>query len=72
MNEHLCQIAVCKGHVAVVELLLSREEMEMERQDEDGWTALYYASRDDEPAALRRLLSQAGADPRIADIDGRT
>ena len=62
--------AAMEGHVAVVELLLSRKAIEIDRQDDIGWTALYFAFRHNHPKVIGRLL-QAGADPRIAEEDGR-
>ena len=64
-------IAALRGNVAVVEILLSRKEIQIDRQDDDGWTALWYASRYNHPEVIGLLLP-AGEDPRIATNHGRT
>ena len=64
-------ISAAYGHVAVVEILLSRKELEMDRQNRWGYTAIWFASLDGHHQALRRLL-EAGADPRLVANFGRT
>ena len=60
-----------RGHVAVVDILLSRKEIEIDRRHPADYTAIWSASNRGHLEVVRRLLA-AGADPRIAAIYGRT
>ena len=59
------------GHVGIVEILLSRKEIQIDIQSTEDDTALCFAFRFNHPEVIGLLL-QAGADPRIAMIDGMT
>ncbi|KAL5988526.1 hypothetical protein ACLOJK_036291 [Asimina triloba] len=62
--------AVDRGHMNVVELLISRDA-NVNMQDNDGQTPLHYAVVCEREAIAELLLKQ-NADPDIKDNDGDT
>lgn len=63
--------AAWEGHVDVVELFLSQEGIDFDARTTNGYTALFGASIQGQEEPLRLLL-EAGANPRIVNIDGQT
>ena len=63
--------AVDNGHEQVVDVLLSRDGVNVQQQDEAGNTALHYAVAHHNTAVAAALL-QAGADPDIANRENVT
>jgi TonB family protein len=59
------------GHYALAEKLLENPKVNPDSQDEDGWTALMYAARSEDPH-LMRLLLKAGANRDLSNRDGET
>jgi len=59
--------AVDNGHVQVVDVLLSREGVNVQQQDEAGNTALHYAVAHHNTAVAAALL-EAGANPDVPNL----
>ena len=59
------------GHQQVVEVLLNASDIEIDRINAQGQTALHLAIIGEQPTVIDRLLNH-GADPDQADFDGRT
>ncbi|WFR65546.1 ankyrin repeat domain-containing protein [Paenibacillus amylolyticus] len=68
--------AADRGHVHIVQLLLTRSDVDVNHINNLGWTALLEAVilGDGGPRhqQIVALLLQYGADPKIADLDGIT
>lgn len=60
-----------RGNVAILELILKTDRIDINLQDEEGQTALFYASSCGHDSCLRLLLAR-GADKSILDNDGRS
>jgi ankyrin repeat protein len=60
-----------RGHGAVVQLLVERDDVVVDSKDNDGRTALWRAARNGHEAIVRRLLDK-GADPDLRDSYGGT
>jgi len=63
--------AVDNGHAQVVDVLLSREGVNLQQQDEAGNTALHYAVAHHNTAVAAALL-QAGANPDVPNLKDLT
>ena len=58
-------LAACRGHIEILQLLLSRQDIDIDSTEWDsGPTAIYRAAYSNRSQAVRLLL-EAGADPRI-------
>lgn len=64
-------VASAKGYRDIVQFLLSEEGADPNTQDNDGWTALMWASESGHTETAEVLLEK-GADPNIQDNDGFT
>jgi len=60
-----------RGNVEILELILNTAGIDINLQDEEGQTALFYASSCGHASCLRLLLANK-ADKTILDIDGRS
>ena len=60
-----------REQLAIVQLILSYETVEVNATDQDGMTPLHYAATCDHLAIAEQLV-QAGADPNASDADGET
>lgn len=72
-NNHersLLEIAAYTNKIDLAKLLL-KKNVNVNYQDNDGWTALHFAVRQGH-AKLAKLLLDHGADPNLEDMDGRT
>ena len=67
-------LAVMRGELATVKLLLSADGVDINAQDANGKTALHYAARgpDDRTKKTAKALLAAGADPNICNSLGET
>jgi ankyrin repeat protein len=65
------QFASWSGQPDVLELSLSRGADVNQINPETGWTALHYASMEDEAAAIEGLMAKS-ADPALRDSKGKT
>ena len=63
--------AVDNGHTQVVDVLLSREGVNVQQQDEAGNTALHYAVAHHNTAVAAALL-EAGANPDVPNLKDLT
>jgi len=62
---------VYASSVEILRMLLSREGLDINQQDNSGETPLHFACRSCEPHRLRLLLSYPGIDPKVLDNYGR-
>lgn len=68
----LC-FAVAHRLIETVQYVLGLQMVSVnEVANENGWTPLFYAARNDDTEEICRLLLQSGADPNIRDTDGET
>ncbi|KAK4043332.1 ankyrin repeat-containing domain protein [Parachaetomium inaequale] len=57
-------LALGQGSVEVIDRILKRDPEMVHEKDDDGWTALHWACRGQENAALVRRLLEMGADKK--------
>ena len=64
--------AASRGHVAVVELLILRPDVDANAADNGGWTALMLAAHRGHLAVVELLIQRPGVDANAANNNGRT
>jgi ankyrin repeat protein len=60
------------GYVAVIKLLLAKDGVDPDSEDNDGWTPLSRAADNGREAVVKLLLATNRVDPDSKGIDGRT
>lgn len=63
--------AAYQGNVGIVRLLLDQPEIEVDKRDNDGYTALIWAASKGHASMVDRLL-EAGADPTLRSKRGES
>ena len=64
--------AACRGHLAVVELLIQQQNVEVNAADNDGWTALHFAAVNGNNDVLNSLHNHPGIDLGAVTKEGET
>ncbi|WP_297204616.1 ankyrin repeat domain-containing protein [uncultured Brachyspira sp.] len=68
-NSTALQMAVVYDNLENIKYLVERLKIDIDAQDDDGWTALYYAAANNKKDAYKLLL-KLGADKSITNNDG--
>ena len=64
-------MAVSRGD-EMIEMLLERAEIEVNKPNAKGETPLHHAVRENYGGAVRMLLEEGRADPNVCDVEGRS
>jgi ankyrin repeat protein len=64
--------AAAGGCPSMVNLLLSKEDIDMNVKDINGRTPLWWATRNNHPFIAKRLLAESGVDANAASTEGST
>lgn len=65
-------IAAMEGHSELVSHLVAHEQVDLDCQDAIGQTALHVVCPSDQGIAITQTLLDAGCDPNIEDMEGKT
>ena len=60
------------GHEVVMQLLMERNDVDLNSRDTNGWTPLSWAAQKGHEAAVRLLIGRSDTDINCKDMDGRT
>lgn len=72
MGRSPLQIAVSKGFLKITQFLLSREGINVNARDRNGYTAMHFVANGSGSRRIIRALIGAGADLNAIDFAGRT